>query len=274
MSSASVTLHGFAYGEARDSVSGRCLGFQLLAPSAPTPWTAEVESLARRLQSAPYPDHWGPSELFCSVLLGDGQRLIALARYGLTDHTPTPRRGGVELVGVVGPEHVEPETALAVYEWLRRKRSDTEELRDFGGEFDCAQVLSNITLPPQPSEPVPVLPVRLGPEGVLLFAATAPTEPDHHLGLLQRHAAPGWQWLPLVGVDFPLQTYTRRGPLIAWTPHLTGVALQLDRKQPETGAVPTAATTRQNLWILALLVLVVVLTSVNIIISLMNVRGQ
>jgi hypothetical protein len=274
MSPAAVTLHGFAYGEALDSISGRYLGFRLLAPAAPAPWTAEVESLARRLQSAPYPDHWPESELFCSVLLGDGQRLIALARYGLTDHTPSHRRGGVELIGVVGPEHIEPEAALAVYHWLRQRRTENPELRDFSGEFDCAQVLGSTTLPPAPSEPLPVLPVRLGQEGVLLFAATAPAEPDHHLGLLQRHAAPRWQWLPLVGVDFPLQTYAKRGPLIAWTPHLTGVALQLDRKLPDTDAPPPRTATRQNQWVLGLLTLLITLTVVNLVLSLLILRGQ
>src|SRR5207249_6853878 len=64
-------------------------------------WAAEVEVLARRLQAAPYPDHWPPTDLFCSVLLADGRRLIALARYGLADHTPTHRRSGLELIGVV-----------------------------------------------------------------------------------------------------------------------------------------------------------------------------
>jgi hypothetical protein len=84
-----------------------------------------------------------------------------------------------------------------------------------------------------PSEPVPVLPIRLWQEGVLLFAATAPSDPDHRLGLLEQGAGAGWQWLPLVGADFPVQRYAQRGPVIAWTPHLAGVAVKLDRKPAE-----------------------------------------
>jgi hypothetical protein len=76
---------------------------------------------------------------------------------------------------------------------------------------------------------VPILPIRLWQEGALLFAATAPTEPDHRIGMLEQGAGSKWQWLPLVGGDFPLPTYAQRGPLIAWTPHLAGVALKMDR---------------------------------------------
>src|SRR5947209_164657 len=96
-------LLGFAYGEHLEGGTRRSLGYRLLAPAEPAPWGPEVESLARRLQAAPYPDHWPATDLFCSVLLADGQRLVALARYGLSDHTPDRRRGGLELVGVVGP---------------------------------------------------------------------------------------------------------------------------------------------------------------------------
>src|SRR5438874_5599427 len=103
MSLSDVTLHGFAFGEHLEGVPQRSLGYRLLAPAEPEPWAAEVEALARRLQAAPYPDHWPPTDLFCSVLLADGRRLIALARYGLADHTPTHRRGGLELVGAVAP---------------------------------------------------------------------------------------------------------------------------------------------------------------------------
>src|SRR5262249_10381370 len=39
---------------------------------------------------------------------------------------------------------------------------------------------------------------------------------------------------------FPLPTYAQRGPLVAWTPHLTGVAVKVDPKQPESAA--SAAT--------------------------------
>ena len=80
---APVVLQGFVYGEHLEGPQQRSLGFRLLTPAEPRPWSAEVEALARQLQGAPYPDQWPPAELFCSVLLADGQRLIALARYGL-----------------------------------------------------------------------------------------------------------------------------------------------------------------------------------------------
>src|SRR5205085_1810932 len=132
MAADAVALHGFAYGEVLEGPNRRSLGYRLLAPAGPVAWGPEVESLARRLQAAPYPD----------------------------------------------------------------------------------------------SSP-PVLPLRVWGEGVLLFAATAPSDPDHHLGLLQQGTAANWQWLPLVGADFPLPSYARRGPVIAWTPHLAGVAVKL-----------------------------------------------
>src|SRR5690349_20642288 len=98
-----VTLDGFAYGENLEGLHRRSLGYRLLVPAEAEAWASEVESLGRRLQAAPYPDHWPPAELFCSVLLPDGRRVVALARYGLADHAPSHRRGGLELIGVVAP---------------------------------------------------------------------------------------------------------------------------------------------------------------------------
>jgi hypothetical protein len=72
----------------------------------------------------------------------------------------------------------------------------------------------------------------------LLFAATAPSDPDQRLGLLEQGAGGTWQWLPYVGADFPLQQYAQRGPVVAWTPHLAGVAVKLDHKPPEGPARP------------------------------------
>src|SRR5262249_48530020 len=69
-------------------------------------------------------------------------------------------------------------------------------------------------------------------------------------------AGPSWQWLPLVGPDFPLQTYARRGPLIAWTPHLAGVALKLDPKTPDVPR-PTAVRRSRLPWAIASLLLLV-----------------
>src|SRR5262245_19078188 len=102
MSGPAVTLAGFAYGEDLDGDAQRSLGYRLLAPAAAQGWGAEVEALARQLQATPFPDNWPPAELFCSLLLADGRRLVAVARYGLADHTASRRRGGLELVGVVG----------------------------------------------------------------------------------------------------------------------------------------------------------------------------
>jgi len=233
MSTPNATLTGFAYGEHLEGLPPRSLGYRLLAPLEPEPWCAEVETLARRLQGAPYPDHWPPTDLFCSVLLADGRRLIATARYGLADHTPSQRRGGLELVGVVAAADLDVPAALAVWRWIQTRRAEADDLHALGGQFHLAEVLSAAAPAPPPADPVPVLPIRLWQEGTLLFAATAPSDPDHRLGLLDQGAGRTWQWLPLVGADFPLATYAQRGPLVAWTPHLAGVAVKLDKKQPE-----------------------------------------
>ena len=37
--------------------------------------TERRQGTLRRLQAAPYPDHWPATDLFCSVLLGDGRRV-------------------------------------------------------------------------------------------------------------------------------------------------------------------------------------------------------
>jgi hypothetical protein len=261
--SATQTLRCFAYGEHLDTLAQRSLGYRLLAPARLEPWCAEVEALARRLQTTPYPDHWPPTDLFCSVLLADGSRLIAVARYGLADHTPSSRRGGLELIGTVGPPNIGVEQALAVYHWLRERRRRSDDLHTLGGTAALAEVLASVP-PQQPSgDPVPILPIRLWQEGALLFAATAPSEPDHRIGLLEQGASGEWQWLPLVGADFPLATYAQRGPLIAWTPHLAGVALKVDPKSaPPPGPRPRGR--RIEIVLAAVLALLAVLTAVNL----------
>src|SRR3954465_10186710 len=128
-----MDLVGVAYGEDRGGGAGRSLGYRLLAPAAPASWVAEVETLARRLQASPYPDHWPATDLFCSVLLADGSRLVALARYGLNDHTPNPRPGGLELIGVVTPAILEVHQARAVYEWVKQRRATTDDLHSLRG---------------------------------------------------------------------------------------------------------------------------------------------
>jgi hypothetical protein len=242
-------LVGFAYGEDLEGVPQRSLGYRLLAPARPQPWCAEVEALARRLQAAPYPDHWPATDLFCSALLADGRRLVAVARYGLSDHTPSQRRGGLELIGVIAPAGLDVPAALAVYRWLRQRRAGADDLHQLGVSFPLAEALAVPPPDTSPPEPVPVLPVRLWQDGALLFAASSPSGPDHHLRLLEQAAGAFWQWLPLVGPDFPLQTYAARGPLVAWTPHLAGVAVKLERKSAE---VPLPRARRLRLpWAVA-----------------------
>src|SRR3954447_15507655 len=127
MADSTPELIGFAYGEDVQAGSGRSLGYRLLVPEQSTAWGREVEALARRLQAAPYPDHWPAVDLFCSVLLSDGRRLIALARYGLSDHTPSHRRGGLKLVGVVAPAELDVGAALAVYRWLGQRLAGEDD---------------------------------------------------------------------------------------------------------------------------------------------------
>jgi hypothetical protein len=255
MSLSGVTLHAFAFGEHLEGVPQRSLGYRLLAPVESETWAAEVEFLARRLQAAPYPDHWPPTDLFCSVLLTDGRRLIALARYGLADHTPSRRRSGLELIGVIAPNNVDVATALAIYRWLGRRRSETDDLRTLGGRQPLPEIVSSVPDLPSGGDPVPILPIRLWEHGALLFAATTPADPDHHLGLLEQGAGGAWQWLPLVGSDFPLLTYAQRGPLVAWTPHLTGVAVKLERTAAGSATEPARRRLLQAALGLALLLL-------------------
>jgi hypothetical protein len=264
MSSAGAELHGFAYGEHLDALSERSLGYRLLAPAEPLPWCAEVEALARHLQNAPYPDHWPATELFCSVVLATGQRLIAVARYGLVDHTPDRRRGGLELVGAVGPVGLDAVQARAVYQWLKKRRAETGDLHALGGPIALADVLATAApAPPAPPDPTPVLPVRVWQAGALLFAATTPSDPDHRLNLLEQGAGGNWQWLPLVGADFPVPVYAQRGPLVAWTPHLAGVALKLDHK-PAAVPVPAGRPARPLVGGVGLLILLVLAALVGL----------
>ncbi len=165
MSDPTSDLAGFAYGEDLESVSLRSLGYRLLAPHRAEPWGDEVEALARRLQAAPYSDHWPPTDLFCSVLLADGRRVVALARYGLADHTPSQRRGGLELIGVVTAANLDVRAALSIYHWLSQRRDAVEDLHQLGGHFSLTEIVAAVVPPPPHADPVPVLPVRLWQEG-------------------------------------------------------------------------------------------------------------
>lgn len=264
MSDSKGDLAGFAYGEDLEGVSLRSLGYRLLSPCHGEPWCAEVETLARRLQAAPYSDLWPPTDLFCSVLLSEGKRLVALARYGLADHTPSQRRGGLELVGVISSVEMNVSASLSLYHWLGQRRESLDDLHQFGGHFALDDILATIAPSTPDTDPVPVLPVRLWQEGALLFAASTPTDPDHRLRLLEQANGTSWQWLPLVGADFPLHTYAQRGPLIAWTPHLAGVALKLDHKSSDTATPqPPRHGTGRSLLV-GLLFLVLVLLTANL----------
>jgi hypothetical protein len=75
---------------------------------------------------------------------------------------------------------------------------------------------------------------------------------------LEQATTADWQWLPLCGPDFPLETYARRGPLVAWTPQLIDVAVRL---APPAPAAPSRrllavaagvflALLAANLWVL------------------------
>jgi hypothetical protein len=261
MSTSGAALHGFAFGEHLEGTPPRSLGYRLLAPVESESWASEVEGLARRLQAAPYPDHWPPADLFCSVLLADGRRLMALARYGLADHTPSHRRSGLELIGGIVPGNLGVSTALAIYRWLGQRRAATDDLRTLGGHFALTDIVATVPALLTGGEPVPVLPIRLWDHGALLFAATSPSDPDHYLGLLEQGAGGAWQWLPLVGSDFPLPTFAQRGPLVAWTPHLAGVALKLDRQPLETPTVPSG---RRRPLLAALGMAIVLLLGANL----------
>jgi hypothetical protein len=253
-----TTLYGFAYGEDLDTASGRTLGYRLLTPAAPASWGPEVEALARSLQAAPYPEAWPAAELFCSVLLADGQRLVAVARYGLADHTASRRRGGLELVGVVGPGDLSPAHALKVYAWLRQRRAGADDLRRLGGQHTLADVLAEA--PAAEEESLPVLPVRAWQGGVLLFAASSAQAPDRALGLLGQ-AAGGWQWLPLCGPDFPLGACAQRGPVVAWAPETVELAVRLPGPGP---AAPAPLSVTGGRLAAALAVLVVLLLAANL----------
>lgn len=264
MSDIAGDLAGFAYGEDLEGVSLRSLGYRLLAPLNTEPWCEEVEALARRLQASPYSDHWPPTDLFCSVLLADGRRLVALARYGLADHTPSQRRGGLELIGVVASANLNIPSALTIYHWLAQRRDAIDDLHQLDGHFTLEEILAAVEPPPPAVDPLPILPVRLWQDGALLFAAGTPSDPDHRLRLLEQAAGSRWQWLPLVGPDFPLHTYAQRGPLIAWTPHLAGVALKVDSKSTPVLAAPSARTGRgARIAVVCLLMLLVGLLAAN-----------
>lgn len=214
-----TALHGFAYAEALEGTPPRSLGYRLLKPTGPEPWRTEVESIARLLQAAPYPEEWPPVDLFCSVLLSGGGRLIGVARYGLTDRTPSQRRGGLELAGVIAPASLGVPSALAIHRWLcSLGESGMDRL---AGKCWLEDVL--IAFPPVPCAACPPLAAQMQPWGknAELYVALEPSEPDAAIGMLETagHADAGnWQWLPLVRADFPWEEYAQRGPLTAWTP--------------------------------------------------------
>lgn len=205
-------LLGFAYGEQLEGVPPRSLGFRLLRPREPEPWTPEIEELARLLQAAPFPETWLPVELFCSVILEDGRRLVGAARYGLTDRTASQRHGGLEMIGVVGPGSLGVLSALALYEWIKQGQARADATLE-----DALAAVPPVTVQLRPVSPPVVCMKR---DDVVLFEAMTPEEPDRALGLLEQTSSSHWQWLPLVSSEFPWAKYGSRGPLIAWSPSL------------------------------------------------------
>ena len=207
--SADAGLEAFAYGEHLEQGQGRSLGFRLLIPEVSQSWSAEVETLARRLQSAPFPDHWTTTDLFCSVLLADGQRLVALARYGLEGsyfrqtsrrarvdggcRSKNPQRysdaGHLSMVTRAGQQWMQCPISPASSIWLSPGRSSS---------------------PAADGDLVPVLPIRMWQERALLFAATTAADPDLRLGLLEHNTSPHWQWLPFTGAVIFLWRPTRK----------------------------------------------------------------
>ncbi|HEV3235552.1 MAG TPA: hypothetical protein VGZ25_01095, partial [Gemmataceae bacterium] len=242
-------------GEHLDNLTQRSLGYRLLHPLAHNSWTGEVEALARRLQTAPYPEQWPSSDLFCSVLLADGRRLVALARYGLVDHTPSQRRGGLELIGIVGPPSLSVSECFALYRGLKQRRQAHDSPLIVNDPLNMDDLAAKEGEASPPPDPMPVLPIRLWQEGALLFAATGPGDPDHSLRLLEQNAGGTWQWLPLVGGDFPLLTYAQRGSTVAWTPNLSGVAVKLDRKTADSAPQVVPADVPRFGWARTLAIL-------------------
>src|SRR5262249_25630587 len=75
--------------------------------------------------------------------------------------------------------------------------------------------------------------------------------------------------------DFPLHTYAQRGPLIAWTPHLAGVALKLDNKSKEMPASPSMRSSRgPRIALVCLLLLLIGLLAINLWSTLMLHRSR
>jgi len=224
---------GFVYAEDRDG--SRSLGFKLLAPTN-ADWSAEVETLARRLHACPYPETWQSAALFCSVMLEDGRRLVAVAQYGLRDHTPNQRLGGLELFGAVGPGSLDLEQARALTRWLRERRAATDDPRSLAGPIALD------TLAPAPELPaVGFLSLRMPAAGALLITGSTPEQPDQNLALLAGASSANWQWLPFCGPDFPFEAIARRGPLVAWTPPRVDLAVVLARSGQEAVPIPKRA---------------------------------
>jgi hypothetical protein len=272
--SASEDLEGVVYGEHLDNLTQRSLGYRLLYPLDQKPWTGEVETLARRLQTAPYPEQWPATDLFCSVLLADGRRLVAVARYGLVDHTPSQRRGGLELIGVVGPATLSVDQCCALYRRLKQRRQANDSPLIVNEPLKVNDLSAEEGEAALPADPMPVLPIRLWQEGALLFAATGPVDPDHSLRLLEQNSGGSWQWLPLVGGDFPLLTYAQRGSTVAWTPNLSGVAVKLDRKTAESTLSALPSSPKTFGWASALATLAaLVLLAANLVAVLLLIQG-
>jgi hypothetical protein len=71
----------------------------------------------------------------------------------------------------------------------------------------------------------------------------------------------------LIGEDFPVQSLAQRGPVVAWTPHLAGVAVKLDRK-PDDRPPTFGSRTRVLAGVLAVLLLLLLAGNLWALISL------
>jgi hypothetical protein len=87
------------------------------------------------------------------------------------------------------------------------------------------------------------------------------------LSLLEQGPGENWQWLPLIGEDFPVQSFAQRGPVVAWTPHLAGVAVKLDRK-PDGHPVVLGGRVRALAGILSVLLVLLLAGNLWALLSL------
>ena len=233
----------FRYGET--TRNGRSLGTNLIS-THDNATARGIEEFARAAQGAEWPSHWPPSEAFASVLLADGRRLLAVGRYGLRDSTPDCRPGAVEVVGIVGPEGITPEEAMATRVWCRRRLNLAGELPARVDLKDVVEEVGELADRPQ-SRPAP----PLTPNGLALFTATEPDEPDRRWLQMVGTLPLGTQWIPWLSDNFPVADYTARGPLVGFTPNSVPPSwhLHVPAAPPLLGAVQPPRRRAGLIWL-------------------------